>query len=53
VELRLAPGDGGGTRVELETEQQLRGTALLGGFMVRRAGRRQLDAALGGLAALL
>jgi hypothetical protein len=33
--------------------QRARGTALLGSFMVRRAGRRQLDSALDGLEALV
>src|SRR3954468_6787070 len=38
-----------GTRVVLEQRQRLRGTAALGGFMVRRATRRILDDALDGL----
>jgi uncharacterized protein YndB with AHSA1/START domain len=42
----------GGTKVELRLDQQLRGVARLGGFMVRRAARRQLDDALRGLDAL-
>lgn len=39
----------GGTRVELEALRRLRGLARLGGPMVRRATRRQLDQALSGL----
>jgi uncharacterized protein YndB with AHSA1/START domain len=45
-----ATGDGE-TRVELRATRRLRGLALLGGPMVRLATRRQLDEALGGLAA--
>ena len=41
--------DGGGTRVELRLAQKLRGVARLGGFLVGRAARRQLDDALEGL----
>lgn len=37
---------GGGTRVELKLEQKLAGGNRLGGFMVKRAARRQLDDAL-------
>jgi uncharacterized protein YndB with AHSA1/START domain len=47
--VRLAPDDGGGTRVELVLAQRLRGVARFGGFLVRRAARRQLDDALEGL----
>lgn len=43
----------GGTRVTLELDQDLRGLSVLGGFMVRRASRDQLDAALGALAGTL
>ena len=43
----------GGTRVVLEVEQTPQGMARLGGVMLRRAGRRQLDDALAALAALL
>lgn len=39
----------GRTRVSIQIEQKLRGMALLGGFMVRRATRRQVDEALDGL----
>jgi uncharacterized protein YndB with AHSA1/START domain len=49
--VRLAPADGG-TRVELELRQRLRGFARFGGFMVRGATRRALDEALDGLATL-
>ena len=41
----------GETRVELRAKRRLRGLALLGAPMVRRATRRQLDEALAGLAA--
>ena len=53
VEVRLEPQDGGATRVALSLVQRLRGMARLGSFMVRGAGRRQLDAALDGLEALV
>ncbi len=54
VEVRLEPAGGGsGTSVAITLAQRLRGLGLLGGFMVRRAGRRQLDGALDGLAALV
>jgi hypothetical protein len=46
-----ADGDGA-TRVELRLEQKLQGVSRLGGFIVRRAARRQLDAALDALAEL-
>ena len=43
--------DAGGTRVEIETEQRLRGISRLGGGpMLRRATGRQLDEALDALA---
>jgi hypothetical protein len=42
-----------GTRVAITLAQRLRGLGLLGGFMVRSAGRKQLDGALDGLEALL
>ncbi|HEX6389216.1 MAG TPA: SRPBCC family protein [Solirubrobacteraceae bacterium] len=49
-----AGGDGGATtRVAITLAQRLRGLGLLGGFMVRRAGRRQLDGALDRLEALV
>jgi uncharacterized protein YndB with AHSA1/START domain len=59
VEVRLErAGEGGGaaaggTRVAITLAQRLRGLGLLGGFMVRSAGRRQLDGALDGLERLL
>lgn len=43
--VRVAPA-GGGSEVELTVVSKGRGTARLGGFMMRRAQRRQLDAAL-------
>ncbi len=43
----------GGTRVELRQDQKLVGTNRFGGFMVKRAARRQLDGALAALAELL
>ena len=46
--LELEPS-GGGTQVSIRMAQKLRGMALLGGFMVRRATRRQVDEALDGL----
>lgn len=52
TELRLAP-EGSATRVELALAQRPRGVARLGGLLLRRAARRQLDEALDGLAALL
>jgi uncharacterized protein YndB with AHSA1/START domain len=42
----------GGTRVTLVVRQQLRGSARMGGFMVRRATGRVLDEALDALEAL-
>jgi uncharacterized protein YndB with AHSA1/START domain len=49
TEVRLAPAESGATRVTLELQQRLRGTARLGGFLVRRAARRQLGDALDAL----
>jgi len=40
-------------RVTITLAQRLRGLGLFGGFMVRSAGRRQLDGALDGLEALV
>ncbi|MDX6728293.1 MAG: hypothetical protein QOK49_3098 [Baekduia sp.] len=48
----LEPDGDGATRVELALDQKLQGISRFGGFIVRRAGRRQLDAALDALAAL-
>ena len=53
VEVRLEPAGEESTRVALALAQQVRGLALLGSFMVRRAGRRQLDDALDGLESLV
>ncbi|TMK42661.1 MAG: hypothetical protein E6G56_01010 [Actinobacteria bacterium] len=50
--VELAPGERG-TRVVVELRQSLRGMARLGSFMVRRAARNQLDAALDGLERIL
>ncbi len=52
IEVRLEPGGDAATRVGITLAQRLRGLGLLGGVMVRRAGRRQLDDALDGLQAL-
>jgi uncharacterized protein YndB with AHSA1/START domain len=38
-----------GTRVTIELRRRLKGTSRLGGFMFKRAGRKQLDEALDGL----
>jgi len=58
VEVRLERAGGGGegeaaTRVAITLAQRLRGLGLLGGFMVRSAGRKQIDGALDGLEALV
>ena len=53
VELRLEPAGDATTRVAITLAQRLRGLGLLGGFMLRTAGRRQLDGALDGLEALV
>ncbi len=52
VEVRLEPEGAAATRVAIALVQRLEGFAMLGSFMVRRAGRRQLDDALDGLEAL-
>lgn len=49
VEARLAPADGG-SELTIELRQSPRGFARFGGFMLRRAGKRTLDAALDGMA---
>ena len=49
TEARLEPA-AGGTELTLELCQAPRGWARFGGVMLRRAGRRQLDAALDGMA---
>jgi uncharacterized protein YndB with AHSA1/START domain len=51
VTLEAADGDGA-TCVRIELDQKLQGISRFGGFMVKRAGRRQLDTALGALAEL-
>jgi uncharacterized protein YndB with AHSA1/START domain len=48
----LEAADGGGTRVELRLEQRLQGMSRFGGFLVKRAARKQLDGALAALAEL-
>lgn len=53
VEVRLEAAGDAGTRVALSLVQRLRGVALLGSFIVGKAGRRQLDEALDGLEALV
>ena len=52
TELVLTPA-GSQTLVGIEVTQRARGWARFGGFMLRRATRRQLDAALAGLAGLV
>jgi len=52
TEVSLAPA-GEGTEVTLRLQQRPRGWARLGGFLLRRAARRQLDRALAGLAEAL
>jgi uncharacterized protein YndB with AHSA1/START domain len=49
----LEAADGDATRVELRVEQRLQGISRFGGFLVKRAARKQLDAALMALAELL
>jgi len=49
TDLSLAAA-GEGTRVEIEVRQKPKGWARFGGFMLRRATRRQIDGALKGLA---
>lgn len=53
VEVRLEPDGDAATRVALSLVQGLNGIAMLGSFMIRRAGVRQLDDALNGLEALV
>ena len=48
TEVSLKPEEGG-TRVTIELRRRLRGMSRLGGFLFRRAARRQLDEALEGL----
>jgi uncharacterized protein YndB with AHSA1/START domain len=49
TEITLRPEGEAATRVELKAVQRLRGTSRTGGFLARRAARRQLDEALEGL----
>jgi uncharacterized protein YndB with AHSA1/START domain len=51
TELELSAADGA-TQVTIRRRQRLRGFSRLGGFLVRRAGARQLRDALAGLAQL-
>src|SRR5436305_12766956 len=44
--IRLEPDGDAATRVELTAAERLRGRYRLGGWLVRRAARRRLDAAL-------
>jgi uncharacterized protein YndB with AHSA1/START domain len=50
VEARLAPAGAGAAELALELRQSPRGFARFGGFLLRRAARRQLDEALAGMA---
>jgi uncharacterized protein YndB with AHSA1/START domain len=50
IEIDVASDPPEGSRVTIQLRQQLRGLARLGGWMVRRAARAQLDEALDGLA---
>jgi uncharacterized protein YndB with AHSA1/START domain len=50
--VRVEPADGG-ARVTLEVTQRLRGLSKFGGWLVRRATRKQLDEALDTLETLL
>jgi carbon monoxide dehydrogenase subunit G len=52
TEVRLAPDGEGGTRVTVTIRQRLRGLGVFGGFLVRRATRKQADDALDALARL-
>ena len=49
IQITLEPEGDRGTRVEMRTDQKLRGSYRFGNFMMRRATRRQLDEALDGL----
>jgi uncharacterized protein YndB with AHSA1/START domain len=50
IEVRLAPDAPDGTRATVTIDQRFRGVGALGGFVARRAARRQADDALAGLA---
>jgi uncharacterized protein YndB with AHSA1/START domain len=47
--ITLAASGAGATTVELRLDQKLHGVSRLGGFLVRRAARKQLDDALAAL----
>ena len=49
----VAPADGGATALTLTVEQKLRGMSRFGGFLAKRAMRKQLDEALDALEGLL
>jgi uncharacterized protein YndB with AHSA1/START domain len=49
TEITLEPKGDAATRIELKSVQRLRGRSRFGGFIARRAARRQLDSALDGL----
>lgn len=49
IDVQLDRAGDGGTRVSIEASEQLRGRFRLGGFMVKRAAKRRLDAALDNL----
>lgn len=49
----VKPATGGGTDVQIERRQQMRGMARLGGFLIRRATGRVLDGALEQLAGVV
>ena len=53
VEVRIERAGDAASVVSLTLAQRMRGLGVLGEFMVRRAGRRQLDDALDGLEALV
>jgi uncharacterized protein YndB with AHSA1/START domain len=52
TQVTLEPEGDGATLVEIRLVQKLQGVSRFGGFMVRRAAKRQLDDALGALAEL-
>ena len=52
TQVRLKPAGAGATEVEVRLDQRLQGVSRLGGFLVRRAARKQLDAALAALVEL-
>ena len=53
IEVRIKRDSDAATDVSLTLAQRMRGLGALGGFMVRRAGRKRLDGALDGLEALV